>query len=215
MTAPNRHDKKPTCERESRSGSLFPTFALLLAGSALLSLACSSGSSSPTEPSLDPASIQVTGSDGGTSGSSSEAEVDGAVAGVDVGGQTIDLVTGDRVIVDQNTLWDPRGDLFSFDQLVSAFNANRNVRVEADGTFTQGGSVLAATIKAETDEGPNDDANDDGPLDDDSDADTDNVDSDDSDAGDDSDDSDAEDSDSEDSDGADSDDGGSGDSGQG
>ncbi len=193
----------------SRSGSALATFALLLAGLTIIT-ACGSGSSSPTEPAADPVSFNATTSDDGTFGSSSGAEVDGLVTGVDSGSQTIFLASGDQVIVDSNTIWDPLGDLVSFSQLQNAFNAGQIVRVEADGSFVDPGAVLAATIKAETDgDGPNDnDPNDNDPdddsdfdddidsdLDDDIDSDLDDdLDSDDSDSGDDSDDSDDSDS---------------------
>jgi hypothetical protein len=194
----------------SWSGSALPIFALLLVASSYLSIACSSGSSSPTEPVADPITLDVSTSDDSAVGASSGAEVDGAVTGVDAAAQTIFLATGDRVVVEQKTIWDPLGDLFSFNQLMNAFNAGQNVRVEADGSFSQTGSVLASTIKAEIDEGSNDSGPSDDGSNDDSDADTDLDDDVDSDDGDDSDDS-----DSADSDGADSDDQNSGNSGQG
>ena len=214
----------------SRLGSALSTFALLLAGLTIIT-ACGSGSSSPTEPPADPISFNATTSDDGTFGSSSGAEVDGLVTGVDSGSQTIFLANGDQVIVDFNTIWDPLGDLVTFSQLESAFKAGQIVRVEADGSFVDPGVVLAATIKAETDgDGPNDndpndnDPNDNDPdddsdfdddidsdLDDDIDSDLDdNIDSDDPDSGDDSDDSDGEDSDGSDSDNSDSGSSGSG-----
>ena len=165
----------------TRLGSALPPFALLLVGLSFFSFACSSGSGSPTEPPADPISFNAAASDDGVSGSTGSAEVDGAVTGVDVGSQTIFLGTGDEVVVDFNTVWDPRGDLFSFSELVGALNAGRNVRVEADGSFIESGAVLADTIKAEIDNrGPND-----------NDPDDDSDDSDDSDSGDDSDDSDS------------------------
>lgn len=211
----------------SRLGSSLSTFALLLAGLTIIT-ACGSGSSSPTEPPADPISFDATTSDDGTFGSSSGAEVDGLVTGVESGSQTIFLANGDRVIVDFNTIWDPLGDLVSFSQLENAFKAGQIVRVEADGRVVDPGVVLAATIKAETDDdGPNDDGPNDNDPDDDSDFDDDidsdlddDIDSDDSDSGDDSDDSDdvdsdGDDSDSEDSDSSDSDSSNSGGSGPG
>ena len=46
-------------------GSTLPPFALLLVGLSLFSLACSSGSSSPTEPPADPISFNAAASDDG------------------------------------------------------------------------------------------------------------------------------------------------------
>ena len=182
--------------------------------------ACSSGSSSPTEPSADALDFTGTAADDGVSGSSSAGEVDGIVTGVDSSAQSISLASGDRVVVDFNTRWDPLGDLVTINQLESAFKSGQTVRVEADGKVIDAGTVLAETIKAETDgndfndpndDNPNDDPNDDSDFDDDLDSDDsdsgeDSDDSDDTDFGDDSDDSDDADSDSDDSDDSESDD---------
>jgi hypothetical protein len=189
MRQTQRSKSKSLSNTNTRLGSTLPPFALLLVGLSLFSLSCSSGSGSPTEPSADPVSLNASASDNGVSGSSDSAEVDGAVTGVDAGSQTIFLATGDAVVVDSNTIWDPLGDIFSFSKLMSEFNAGGNVRVEADNSFTDSGAVLADTIKAETDDnGPNDDGPNDNDPDDDSDS---GDDSDDSDSGDDSDDSDS------------------------
>ena len=183
------------------TGSSLPLFALLLASLTIFTQACGSGSSSPTEPTTDPAIFEVATTDDSSSSSNGSAEVDGPVTGVDPGSQSIFLGTGDQVIADSNTNWDPRGDLHSFSQLVGAFNAGQNVRVEADGSFTPSGAVLADTIKAETDgdDDPIGDDSDDSDFDDDIDSD----DSDDSDFDDDLDSDNSDDLDSDDSDDSD------------
>ena len=69
-----------------------------------------------------------------------------------VGGNTITLVTGTRVIVNGQTQWSARGDVRTLSALANAVAANRRPRVEGRGARQADGSILAATIKAEIDE---------------------------------------------------------------
>jgi hypothetical protein len=77
-------------------------------------------------------------------------EFEGAVASV--GGNSLTLVNGTRIVVNGQTQWIARGDLHSLDQVAGSVAANRPTRVEGRGTRQADGGFLAATIKAEVDD---------------------------------------------------------------
>jgi len=77
------------------------------------------------------------------------AEFEGAVTAVQ--GGTILLAGGQRVAVDGQTVFSPRGDLRSLAALSQAVASNRSPRVEGRGTRQADGAILAASIKAEID----------------------------------------------------------------
>jgi hypothetical protein len=77
------------------------------------------------------------------------AELEGAVATVDLSAGTVALAGGKRIAVNAQTRFDPKGDLFTLATLADAVTAGKRVRVEARGTLQAGGSLLATTIKAE------------------------------------------------------------------
>lgn len=77
-------------------------------------------------------------------------EFEGAVASV--GGSSLRLVNGTRIVVNGQTQWIARGDLHSLDQVAGSVAANRPTRVEGRGTRQADGAFLAATIKAEVDD---------------------------------------------------------------
>ncbi|HEX9943016.1 MAG TPA: hypothetical protein VGG03_13440 [Thermoanaerobaculia bacterium] len=71
---------------------------------------------------------------------------------VAVNGNTLTLAGGVRVVVNGQTQWNTRGDLFSLSQVAGAVAAGVPTRVEGRGVRQADGSILALTIKAETDE---------------------------------------------------------------
>lgn len=77
-------------------------------------------------------------------------EFEGAVASV--GGNSLTLTNGTRVIVNGQTQWIARGDLRSLNATAGAVAANRPVRAEGRGTRQADGSFVAATIKVEVDD---------------------------------------------------------------
>ncbi len=78
------------------------------------------------------------------------AELEGAVASVDVSGGVLVLASGKRIAVNGQTQWNARGDLFSLQQVAASVAAGRRTRAEARGTLQTGG-LLATTVKAEVD----------------------------------------------------------------
>ena len=76
-------------------------------------------------------------------------EFEGAVASV--GGSSLTLTNGTRIVVNGQTQWIARGDLHSLDQIAGSVAANRPTRVEGRGNRQADGSILALTIKAEVD----------------------------------------------------------------
>ena len=68
-----------------------------------------------------------------------------------VNGQTIRLASGTRVIVNGQTQWSARGDLFTLAQVGRSAAAGAPTRVEGRGTRQADGAILALTIKAEVD----------------------------------------------------------------
>lgn len=68
-----------------------------------------------------------------------------------VNGQTIRLANGSRVIVNGQTQWSARGDLFTLAQVARSAAAGAPTRVEGRGTRQADGAILALTIKAEVD----------------------------------------------------------------
>lgn len=76
------------------------------------------------------------------------AEFSGVVSSVD--GQTLNLASGARVVVNGQTQWIARGDLTSLNQVAAAVAAGRRTRVEGRGTRQADGTLVAQTIKAET-----------------------------------------------------------------
>jgi len=77
-------------------------------------------------------------------------EFEGAVASV--GGSSLRLANGTRIVVNGQTQWIARGDLHSLDQIAGSVAANRPTRVEGRGTRQADGSILALTLKAEVDD---------------------------------------------------------------
>ena len=77
-------------------------------------------------------------------------EFEGAVASV--GGQTLTLAGGTRVMVNDRTQWIARGDLFTLSQVAGSVAAGRPTRVEGRGSRQADGSFLAQTLKAEVDD---------------------------------------------------------------
>ena len=61
------------------------------------------------------------------------------------------LAGGQRIVVNGQTQWDSRGDLFSLQQVAAAVNAGRPTRAEARGTVRADGALVAQTVKAEVD----------------------------------------------------------------
>lgn len=74
-------------------------------------------------------------------------EFEGAVASV--GGGSVTLAGGLRIVVDGATQWSGRGDLLSLSEIASSLAAGNGPRVEGRGTRQADGSILAQTIKAE------------------------------------------------------------------
>ena len=68
-----------------------------------------------------------------------------------VSGQTIRLASGTRVVVNAQTQWSARGDLFTLAQVGRSAAAGAPTRVEGRGTRQADGAILALTIKAEVD----------------------------------------------------------------
>jgi hypothetical protein len=78
------------------------------------------------------------------------AEREGAVASVNAG--ALVLAGGQRIVVNAQTQWSSRGDLFSLQQVAAAVNAGKPTRAEARGTLRTDGALVAQTIKAEVDQ---------------------------------------------------------------
>lgn len=68
-----------------------------------------------------------------------------------VNGNTITLVTGQRILVNGQTQWNARGDLFSLADISGSLAAGLNPRVEGRGNRQADGSIIALTIKGEHD----------------------------------------------------------------
>ncbi len=68
-----------------------------------------------------------------------------------VNGNTITLATGQRILVNGQTQWNARGDLFSLADISGSLAAGLNPRVEGRGNRQADGSIVAATIKGEHD----------------------------------------------------------------
>ncbi len=78
------------------------------------------------------------------------AEFEGTVTSVN--GGTLVLAGGTRVLVNGQTQWIARGDLFSLAQVAGSVAAGDPTRVEGRGVRQADGSFLAQTIKAEVDD---------------------------------------------------------------
>jgi hypothetical protein len=76
-------------------------------------------------------------------------EFEGAVVSVD--GNRLTLAGGVRVVVNGQTQWSARGDLFTLDQVAGSVASGAPTRVEGRGTRQADRSFLAQTIKAEVD----------------------------------------------------------------
>ena len=74
-------------------------------------------------------------------------EFEGAVAAV--GGSSLTLAGGTVVLIDGQTQWNGRGDLFSLAEIAASLGAGNAPRVEGRGPRQADGSILARTIKAE------------------------------------------------------------------
>jgi hypothetical protein len=78
-------------------------------------------------------------------------ELEGAVATVDPAANTVTLASGKRIVVNGQTQFDRRGDLFSLSKLADAVAAGKRARAEGRGALQADGSLLAKTIKVEID----------------------------------------------------------------
>lgn len=96
----------------------------------------------------DPAGDDNGGRRGGRQRPARGAEFSGVVSSVD--GQTLNLASGARVVVNGQTVWNARGDLKSLDQVATAVAAGRRTRVEGRGPRQADGTFVAQSIKAET-----------------------------------------------------------------
>lgn len=76
-------------------------------------------------------------------------EIEGAV--VAVNGNRLTLAGGVQVVVNGETQWSARGDLFTLDQVAGSVANGAATRVEARGARQADGSLIAETIKAEVD----------------------------------------------------------------
>ena len=126
---------------------VLPSGALLLAGLALFSTACSPGSSSPTEPAIEGPRIVTVDSNAAEITTLKGVAV-GSVIGVDTTLRVILLDTEGQIMVGARTKWDRRGNLHCFRELVEAFNRGRSVRVKARGQLNSMGDIKAEIIKA-------------------------------------------------------------------
>lgn len=77
-------------------------------------------------------------------------EFEAAVTAVQ--GANLVLANGTRVIVNGQTQWSNRGDLFNLNQVSRAVAANRPVRAEGRGNRQGSGAILALTLKVEVDD---------------------------------------------------------------
>ncbi len=77
-------------------------------------------------------------------------EREGAVASVGAG--ALVLAGGQQIVVNGQTQWDSRGDLFSLQQVAAAVNTGKSTRAEARGTLRADGALVAQTVKAEVDQ---------------------------------------------------------------
>jgi hypothetical protein len=74
-------------------------------------------------------------------------EFEGAVRAVNGNGVT--LASGVRIVVNAQTQWAARGDLFSLSEVAASKAAGHAPRVEGRGARQADGSIVAASIKAE------------------------------------------------------------------
>ena len=152
---------------------------LSLATLPLGTVACSNGSS-PTEPAFsDEQSLVATTTSGGLSSTVEESkgrgrggddnggkggkggrggrddtprngrEFEGAVTSV--GGSSLTLAGGTRIVVNGQTQWSARGDLRSLAAVSASVRSGDPTRVEGRGNRQADGSIVALTIKAEVD----------------------------------------------------------------
>ncbi|MFP5286152.1 MAG: hypothetical protein ACLGI9_10480 [Thermoanaerobaculia bacterium] len=87
------------------------------------------------------------GNDDGNRPARNGQEFEGAVASV--GGGSVTLVNGLRIVVNGATQWSGRGDLFSLSEIQDSLADGNDPRVEGRGTRQGDGSILAQTLKAE------------------------------------------------------------------
>ena len=76
-------------------------------------------------------------------------ELEGKIASVDAGSGILTLAGGRRIVVNGQTQWNARGDLFSLQQVTASVTAGKPTRAQARGTRQANGDLLAQTIKAE------------------------------------------------------------------
>jgi hypothetical protein len=77
-------------------------------------------------------------------------EFEGSV--VAVNGSSLTLAGGTRIVVNGQTQWNARGDLFNLSQTAGSVRAGRPTRAEGRGTRQADGSILALTLKVEVDD---------------------------------------------------------------
>jgi len=120
---------------------------------AVVSIVGCSSSGDPTAPTLDiPGSNGTsTGGDTGSGGGTSQS-FEGSVAGVDLVTSSLLMTAGPSIFVDGATLWDPLGDLFDLAAADEALARGANVQIEGTATVRADSSLLATSLKAETDE---------------------------------------------------------------
>lgn len=68
-----------------------------------------------------------------------------------VNGQTLVLANGTRIIVNGQTQWSNRGDLFTLSQVAGSVASGDPVRAEGRGNRQADGSIVALTLKVEVD----------------------------------------------------------------
>jgi Domain of unknown function (DUF5666) len=69
-----------------------------------------------------------------------------------VNGQTLVLANGTRVIVNGQTQWSNRGDLFTLSQVAGSVASGDPVRAEGRGDRQADGAIVARTLKVEVDD---------------------------------------------------------------
>lgn len=76
-------------------------------------------------------------------------EFEGSVTSV--GGSSLTLANGTRIVVNGQTQWIARGDLHSLTEIADSLASGDPTRVEGRGTRQADGAILARTLKAEVD----------------------------------------------------------------
>lgn len=124
---------------------------------AFLSLAGCSSSGDPTAPTLDFPTSVVTSTGNDSSGDAGASQsFAGSVAGVDRTASALLMTAGPSIFVDGATQWNMLGDLFDLGAVDDAIGRGASVQIEGTADVHADGSLLATTLKAETDESDDD-----------------------------------------------------------